>query len=157
MINYILAHGNPCIKYWSLVHVTTKWMVKRQEAQFQLITHCTKLGLYHNVDQHYLLFENWMVPIWTNFNLLHLKMFCAKFGWNWLSDSGKDVYISSIHFLIISPCKRERCFIWTLLKIPFIQGCFMPKVEIVKTGSDSSTAKRSAIGVSVTGPRRWPL
>ena len=27
----------------------------------------------------------------------------------------------------------------------------------VKTGGDSSTAKRSAIGVSVTGPRRWPL
>ena len=25
---------------------------------------------------------------------------------------------------------------------------------VVKTGSDSSTAKRSAIGVSVTGPRR---
>ena len=28
---------------------------------------------------------------------------------------------------------------------------------VAKTGSDSSTAKRSAIGVSVTGPRRWPL
>ena len=27
----------------------------------------------------------------------------------------------------------------------------------VKTGNDSSNAKRSAIGVSVTGPRRWPL
>ena len=26
-----------------------------------------------------------------------------------------------------------------------------------KTGSDSSTAIRSAVGVSVTGPRRWPL
>ena len=29
--------------------------------------------------------------------------------------------------------------------------------EDVKTGSDSSTAKRSAVCVSVTGPRRWPL
>ena len=28
---------------------------------------------------------------------------------------------------------------------------------VVKTGCDSSTAVRSAIGVSVTGPRRWPL
>ena len=27
----------------------------------------------------------------------------------------------------------------------------------VKTGNDSSNAKRSAIGVSVAGPRRWPL
>ena len=29
--------------------------------------------------------------------------------------------------------------------------------KVVKTGSDSSIAKRSAIGVSVTGPRRCPL
>ena len=29
--------------------------------------------------------------------------------------------------------------------------------QVVKTGSDSSTAKRSAVGVSVTDPRRWPL
>ena len=28
---------------------------------------------------------------------------------------------------------------------------------VVKTGSDSSTAKRSATGVSVEGPRRWLL
>ena len=28
---------------------------------------------------------------------------------------------------------------------------------VVKTGSDSSTSKRSAIDVSVMGPRRWPL
>ena len=27
----------------------------------------------------------------------------------------------------------------------------------IKTGSDSSTAKRSATGASVMGPRRWPL
>ena len=29
-----------------------------------------------------------------------------------------------------------------------------PMSHVVKTGSDDSTAKRSAIGVSVTGPRR---
>ena len=28
---------------------------------------------------------------------------------------------------------------------------------VVKTGIDSSTDKRSAVGVSVTGPCRWPL
>ena len=28
---------------------------------------------------------------------------------------------------------------------------------VVKTGRDSFNAKRSAMGVSVTGPRRWPL
>ena len=31
------------------------------------------------------------------------------------------------------------------------------QTKVVKTGSDSPTAKRSAIGVSVTGTRRWPL
>ena len=30
------------------------------------------------------------------------------------------------------------------------------QILIVKTGSDSSNAKCSAIGVSVKGPRRWP-
>ena len=28
------------------------------------------------------------------------------------------------------------------------------QTKVVKTGSDSSTAKRSALGVNVTGPRR---
>ena len=36
--------------------------------------------------------------IWTNLNPLHLKMFCAKFGWNWLSDSGENILISSMYF-----------------------------------------------------------
>ena len=31
------------------------------------------------------------------------------------------------------------------------------QTQAVKTGSDSFTAKRSVIGVSVTGPRRRPL
>ena len=40
-----------------------------------------------------------------------------------------------------------------------VQGCVFEsqppqQTLVVKTGSDSSTAKRSAIGVSVTGPRR---
>ena len=28
--------------------------------------------------------------IWTNFNPLHLRMHCAKFGWNWPIDSGEE-------------------------------------------------------------------
>ena len=31
------------------------------------------------------------------------------------------------------------------------------QTKVVKTGSDSSNAKRSEMGASVTGPRRWPL
>ena len=35
---------------------------------------------------------------------------------------------------------------------------FQPRqTQVVKTGSGSFIAKRSALGVSVTGPRRWPL
>ena len=28
--------------------------------------------------------------IWTNLNPLHLRMLCAKFGWNWFSGSGEE-------------------------------------------------------------------
>ena len=28
--------------------------------------------------------------IWTNLNLLHPRMLCDKFGWNWPSDSGEE-------------------------------------------------------------------
>ena len=31
------------------------------------------------------------------------------------------------------------------------------QTQVMKTGSDNSTTEYSAIGVSVTGPRRWPL
>ena len=40
----------------------------------------------------------------------------------------------------------------------FVQNLFFPggshDKQVVKTGNDSSTAKRSATGVSVTGPQR---
>ena len=32
----------------------------------------------------------------------------------------------------------------------------LSRKKLLKTGSDSSTSKRSALGVSVTGPRRCP-
>ena len=57
--------------------------------------------------------------IWTNLNQLHLRMLCAKVGWNWLSGSGEeDFLISSMYFryfVIISPWKRAGPFIWTNL------------------------------------------
>ena len=53
--------------------------------------------------------------IWTN----HPRMLCAKFSWNWLSDSGEeDFLILSMYFhyfVIISPWKRAGPFIWTNL------------------------------------------
>ena len=57
--------------------------------------------------------------MWINLNPLHPRMHCAKFGWNWLSDSGEeDFLISSMYFhyfVIISPWKRAGPFIWTNL------------------------------------------
>ena len=32
--------------------------------------------------------------IWTNLNLLHPRMSCAKFGWNWLNGSGEEDFIT---------------------------------------------------------------
>ena len=41
-----------------------------------------------------------------------------------------------------------------LLKLSRFQlFCLLPYILVVKSGSDSSIAKRYAIGVSVTGPR----
>ena len=55
--------------------------------------------------------------IWTNWNPLHPRMLCAKFGWNWASGSvEEDFLILSMYFLyfvIISPWKRAGPFIWT--------------------------------------------
>ena len=60
--------------------------------------------------------------IWTNQNPLHLKMNCAKFGWNWPSGSGEeDILNLSMYlrnFIIISPWKRAGPFIWTKLESP---------------------------------------
>ena len=54
--------------------------------------------------------------IWTNLNPLHLRMLCAKFGWNWPNGSGEeDFLILSMYFhyfIIISPWKRAGPFTW---------------------------------------------
>ena len=73
---------------------------------------------------------------WTNLNLLHPRIHCAKFGWNWLSSSWEeDFLISSVYFryfLIISLWKRVWPFIWTKLN-PLHPGCFVP--SLVEIGS----------------------
>ena len=59
--------------------------------------------------------------IWRNLNPLHPRMLCAKFGWNWPSGSWEeDFLISSMYFryfVLISPWKRARPFIWTNLNL----------------------------------------
>ena len=42
---------------------------------------------------YFVIISPWIraVPfIWTNLNLLHPRMLCAKFGWNWPSGSGEE-------------------------------------------------------------------
>ena len=36
--------------------------------------------------------------VWTNFNPLHPRMLCAKFGWNWPSGSEEDFKILLMYF-----------------------------------------------------------
>ena len=55
--------------------------------------------------------------IWKKLNSLHPTMLCVKFGWNWQSDSRKDlfqiVWVYFRYFVIISPWKLSWPFIWT--------------------------------------------
>ena len=65
------------------------------------------------------------------------------------------MYIIILKDLAAAVAQRVRAF------APQAEGWvfeFQPRQpEVVKTGSDKSTAKRSALGVSVTGSRRHPL
>ena len=50
---------------------------------------------------------------------------------------------------------------WVKALVPQAEGLVFesqpPRTKVEKTGSDSSNAKRSALGVNATGPRRLPL
>ena len=62
-------------------------------------------------------------------NSLHQKMLCAKFGWNWPSDSGEeDFQISSMYFcyFVIIPLGRGRGLPFEQTWIPFTNGYFVP-------------------------------
>ena len=71
---------------------------------------------YYNMN--ILLLANLFV-IWINLNPFHRRILCAKFGWNWQCSSVKeDFKILSMYFhlfVIISPWKRVRPFIWKTL------------------------------------------
>ena len=70
--------------------------------------------------------------IWLNLNLLHPKMICEKFGWNWPSGSGEEDFLNLSmffrNFIIISSWKRRgRSFEQT--QTPSIQKCVPSLVE----------------------------
>ena len=54
--------------------------------------------------------------IWTNLNPLLPRMLCAKFGWYWLSGSGKEVFLNFVYvfslFRNYLPLEKAGPFIW---------------------------------------------
>ena len=47
-----------------------------------------------------------MVLLWTKFNPIHPRMLCAKFGWNWSSDSGEEDF-----FYFVNVCSLFRNYL----------------------------------------------
>ena len=73
--------------------------------------------------------------IWTNLTPLHPRMPSPKFGWNWLSGYGEDIFVSwsSMYFryFVFTPLGKGRGPSFEQTWIPFPQGCFVPSlVEI---------------------------
>ena len=83
---------------------------------------------------NYLSLEKGMALFWINLSPLHQSMLCAKFGWNWLSGFGVEIFlISSIHFqyFVIIPPWKGRGPAFEQIWIPFTQRWFVPSlVEI---------------------------
>ena len=71
---------------------------------------------FHYVFHNYLPFEKGVALQYCNLKPLYPRMLCVKFGWNWPSGSGEEDFKNSSmyfrSFLIISPWKRARPFIW---------------------------------------------
>ena len=72
--------------------------------------------------------------------------------------TGNDHFkLGCVKGLLIYPCFRNELKSPYGLRLACGSSGFDPRsrlTQVVKTGSDSSNDKRSAIGVSVTGPRR---
>ena len=104
--------------------------------------------------RNYLPLENGGPFIWINLNPLHLRMLCAKFGWNWSSGSGEeDFKFSSMYFcyfLIIPPWKRAGPFIKTKL------NPLHPRMLCAKFGWNwSSGSGEKDENVKSLHQRRW--
>ena len=61
--------------------------------------------------------------IWTNLNPLHQRRHCAKFGWNWPSNSGEDFKILSLYFcyFMLSPLGKFGALHLNKLESPLIK------------------------------------
>ena len=67
--------------------------------------------------------------LWTNLNSLHTRMLCAKFGWNWPTDSGEDfLKLRQCLFALssVSPLGERPGPSFEQTWILNTQECFMP-------------------------------
>ena len=97
-------------------------------------------------------FRNEMFSCMPYHTSVQRKMKCS-FGWDQYTN---QVLYCTIFYNIYPLCKN--CRVGTVDESPLF-AFEMLGFQILTTGtcSDSSTAKHSLIGVSVTGPRRWQL
>ena len=89
------------------------WLKLAQKDFFFILSMCFR---------YFVIFFPWSRTrpfICKNLNFIHQTMLCTKFGWNWPSGFGANIFcISSMYFcyfVIISPWKKELPFIWTNL------------------------------------------
>ena len=73
----------------------------------------------NSLFRNYLPIEKGGPFIWKNSNSLHPRIFCAKFGWNWLSGTEKNGFLNFVDLFFISKLSpfrnRTGPFIWTNL------------------------------------------
>ena len=87
----------------------------------------------------------------TKFTIWHMPSVLGRHVWWWSSCLTRKIKVFSIYDWMM------RCpNIWHLFENLQTFESQPRQTLVVKTGSNSSTAKRSAIGVNVTGPERWP-
>ena len=152
------------------------------KGDFERIIKWLGIYLYFEIQCAYIHFRfvhlNTLLPwkLWPNYGQNVKTSLILGRGWIW-----KHFLVLHISDW---PIGVKRCRKWPLfdLKIPnhtlvhtirrgggksviafslHVEGCVFKfkshQTYVVKTGTDNSTAKRLAICVSVTGPRKWPF
>ena len=74
--------------------------------------------------------------IWTKLNLLYIRMLCAKFSWNSLSESGEEDFKISLRYFSLfrnflpfgKGCGHSFEQTWK----PFTQGCIVPSLKLAQ-------------------------
>ena len=84
---------------------------------------------------NYLPFEQNGLFIWTHSNLLHPRIFCAKFRSNWPNGSGEEDFICQNIFRIsqLSPLGKRKGHSIKQTWIPFTKRWFVPSLVEIGT------------------------